>query len=109
MTLAEFQAHIFLVARNSGICTIPIVLRLTTTAIKVRVELVDGDYMDAFFNEVSGRTAFALIDQGERIFGADNAGGWHVHPFASPGDHLPVDAPISFAEFVAVIERHLVE
>lgn len=108
MTLAEFQAQISLVARNSGICTIPIVLRLTTTAIKVRVELVDGDYMDTF-NEVSGRTAFALIDQGERIFvGADNAG-VGIFILLPPGRSSARGHTISFAEFVAVIERHLVE
>jgi len=108
MTLAEFQALVFLAAQHSPICTIPMVLRLTTTAVKVRVELVDGYFIDAFFNEVSGRTAFALIDQGDRIFGADNAGGWHVHPFDSPSDHLPVVDAVSFGEFVDMVERHFV-
>lgn len=108
MTLGEFQARIFLTAQHSPICTVPIVLRLTTTAIKVRVELIDGYFIDAFFNEVSGRTAFALIEKGDRIFGADNAGGWHIHPFASPSDHLPVTDAVSFAEFVDMIERYFV-
>lgn len=109
MTLAEFQAQVFSTALRSSICTIPVVLRLTTTAVKVRVELVNGDFVDAFYNEMSGRTAFALIDQGDRIFGADNAGSWHVHPFASPSDHLPVAEAVSFSEFVAMIERHFAE
>ena len=34
-----------------------------------------------------GTTAFALIHQGQRIFGADNTGGWHIHPFAAPERH----------------------
>ncbi len=108
MTLGEFQARIFLTAQHSPICTVPIVLRLTTTAIKVRVELIDGYFIDAFFNEVSGRTAFALIEKGDRIFGADNAGGWHIHPFISPSDHLPVTDAVSIAEFVDMIERYFV-
>lgn len=108
MTLGEFQARIFLTAQHSSICTVPIVLRLTTTAVKVRVELINGYFIDAFFNEVSGRTAFALIEEGDRIFGADNAGGWHIHPFTSPSDHLPVTDAVSFAEFVNMIEHYFV-
>lgn len=62
--------------------------------------------MDAFYNEQTGTTAFALIRDGRRVFGADSTGGWHVHPFADPSQHVPLQSEMSFALFVAEIERH---
>jgi hypothetical protein len=51
--------------------------------------------------------AFAFIHQGQRVFGADNTSGWHVHPFASPGRHEPLPEPIDFAAFVDETEQRL--
>jgi hypothetical protein len=78
---------------------------MTPAAIGLRPEVTTGGFIDAFFNEQTGTTAFALIREGERIFGADNTGGWHVHPFADPDRHDLLPEPMSFAEFVAEIER----
>lgn len=40
------------------------------------------------------------------MFGADNTGGWHLHPFADPNLHEHISGSVSFVEFVAEIERH---
>jgi len=66
-----------------------------------------GGFVEAFYNEQTGTLAYALIRQGQRAFGADNTGGWHVHPFDGPERHDPLSAAMSFAEFVAEIERRL--
>jgi len=57
-----------------------------------------------FTNEQTGTTAFALIRQGQRVFGADNTGGWHIRPFATPGHYEPLSDPLSFADFVAQLK-----
>ena len=107
MTLLDFENQIINVAIASSICDIPRILRLSSTAIKLRIELTTGDFIDAFYNEETNTTAYALIRQGRRVYGADNTGGWHLHPFAEPNQHEHLSAPLSFADFVAEIElRH---
>ena len=81
-------------------------MSLTATFINLRIDLLAGGFVDAFYNEQTSTTAFALVRDGQRVFGADNTGGWHVHPFADPDQHIPLPDEMSFAEFVAEIERH---
>ncbi|MBN1889351.1 MAG: hypothetical protein JW850_15255 [Thermoflexales bacterium] len=106
MTLVEFERQVFAAALASPICDIPVVRRLTSTCINLRVSLTTGGFIDAFYNEQTGTLAFALIHQGQRIFGADNTGGWHVHPFADPDHHASLPGAMTFAEFVAEIEQN---
>ena len=106
MTLGEFEAYVFAVALASDICDIPTIRRLTATFINLRIDLFAGGFVDAFYNERTGTTAFALVRDGQRVFGTDNAGGWHVHPFADPDRHVLLQGEMSFAEFVAEIEWH---
>lgn len=105
MILGEFEQEIFAVAMVSPICGIPSVRRLTATAIGLRIDVVTDGFIDAFYNERTGTTAYALIHHGQRIFGADNTGGWHIHSFANPDQHSPISEPMHFAQFVAEIER----
>ncbi len=105
MTLAEFAQQVFAVAVSSPICGIPIIRRLSPTSINLRVDVVRSGFIDVFSNEQTGTTAYTLIRQGRRVFGADNTGGWHVHPFADPQRHDPLPDAMTFAEFVAEVER----
>ena len=105
MTLVEFEQLVFATAMRSPICDIPAVRRLTSTSITLRISIVSGGFIEAFHNEQTDTTAFALIREGRRFFGADNTGGWHVHPFSDPTRHDPLAAPLSFTEFVDEIER----
>ena len=105
MTLAEFERQVFSAALNSPLCTVPVVRRLTVTSISLRVGLTTGDFIDAFHNEQTETTAFALIRHERRVFGADSTGGWHIHPFAEPEQHVPLATAMSFADFVALIEQ----
>ncbi|MFQ5811655.1 MAG: hypothetical protein ACE5I2_00445 [Anaerolineae bacterium] len=106
MTIAEFEHQVFLVAIASPICGIPIIRRLMPTSINLRVPMTVGGFVDAFYNEETDTTAYALIQGGRRVFGADNTGGWHIHPFDDPVYHQALPGEMSFAEFVAEIERH---
>lgn len=105
MTLAEFEQQVFSVAMASPTCGIPSIRRLTATSISMRVGVITGGFIDTFYNEDTGTTAFALIRQGRRVFGVDNTGSWHLHPFADPSQHVPQPGAMSFADFVAEIER----
>jgi hypothetical protein len=105
VTLNEFEQDVFAVALASRVCGIPIVRRLTASSITLRLDVSTGGFVDAFYNEQTGTLGFALVRDAQRVFGADNTGGWHVHPFADPDRHEPLSGAMSFAEFVAEIER----
>jgi hypothetical protein len=68
------------------------------------MDLAAGGFIDVFYNEQTGTTAFALIQQNRRVFGADNTGGWHVHPFRDPSLHIALSQLMSFVDFLAEIE-----
>jgi hypothetical protein len=106
MTRYEFEQTIFSVANRSPICETPIIRRSTPTSIGIRVPMTMGGFVDAFFNEQTGTIAFALIQNDVRIFGADNTGGWHLHPFSDPEKHQSLTHTISFAKFIAAIEQY---
>lgn len=106
MTVDQFQHEVFESAFNSPLCEIPIVRRVTATSVNLRIPLTIGNFVDIFYNEETGTTAYALIEKGKRIFGADNAGGWHVHSFENPDEHQSLDEPVSAKEFFKKIELH---
>ncbi|MFB6212654.1 MAG: hypothetical protein ABEI53_02445 [Candidatus Magasanikbacteria bacterium] len=62
-----------------------------------RIELEKG-FVDIYRNFQTGKTAYAWVVDGERIFGADNTGGWHIHPLQKPEEHQGSDR-ISLEEF----------
>jgi len=73
----------------------------------MRASLADASFIEAFFNEATNKTAYAWVKEGQRILGADNTRGWHLHPFASPSVHISAEQPITFAEFLRKVEKHL--
>ncbi len=62
-------------------------------SLKLRVHPGTLAFVDVFSNEQTGKTSFALIKEGERIFGADNAREGYIRPFKAPENHcfLPRD------------------
>jgi hypothetical protein len=76
--------------------------------LRFRVFLVDRSFLDVYYNQENGKTAFAHIFHSTRIFGADNTlGVWHWHPHEDPKMHSYVENEISFAEFLRQVEAHL--
>lgn len=61
--------------------------------------------MSSTYNEWDGKVSFAWIVNGQRTFGADNAGGWHWHPREDPSQHIEAKREITFQEFLAEIEK----
>jgi hypothetical protein len=108
MTLIEFEHDIYAVATVSPICDIPTIRRLTSTSINLRINVTMGGFIDAFYNAYTGTVAFAWIYRGQHAFGTDNTGGWHIHPFEDPEYHKALSAPMTFADFVAELERYAI-
>lgn len=104
MTLDEFEAMITTIAARSPLCDVVIVRAAAEQAIKLRVLLYIDAHIDIYFNERNGTTSYALVQDGKRIFAADNARGWHYHPFDEPNRHLWLDRPMTFAEFLIAIQ-----
>ncbi len=73
--------------------------------LSMRVHLTDLSFIEVFYNINTDKAAFALIAEGVRIYGKDNAKtGWHVHPMGNPVTHIPCKA-VSFVDFLAEVEK----
>lgn len=109
MSIDDFQKQIFVVAERSPICDSPVIELWGRQRIKIRIELFVGGYVEAYYNQETGTMSYAWIQEGARIFGADNTGGWHIHPFENPADHIETsgNCAVTFAEFIAQIARRL--
>ena len=70
--------------------------------------LDDEFFLRFYFNETTGTTAFALIQNQQRIWGVDydNRRGWHIHPVDDPTKHVDT-APLSIVEIIELIEEVL--
>lgn len=80
-------------------------LQTEVVIVKGRVILERDRFLQVYFNEQTGTTAFALIEDEQRIWGVDydSLRGWHVHPIDRPGDHKDVD-PMAPREVVDALE-----
>lgn len=60
--------------------------------IKGKVFLAKNRFLQIYFNERTGTTAFALIEKERRIWGIDydNLRGWHEHTIENPGSHQSI-------------------
>lgn len=61
--------------------------------LKMRIMLSPDLFIDVFYSVRTQRIDFALIKERERIFGIDNLGGWHRHPFGEVERHRPIREP----------------
>ncbi|KXA89111.1 hypothetical protein AKJ61_03505 [candidate division MSBL1 archaeon SCGC-AAA259B11] len=66
--------------------------------VRAEISLSKG-FVNVYRNFVTDKIAFAWIVDEKRIYGADNTGGWHVHPLENPSGHVGSE-PISLKKFV---------
>jgi hypothetical protein len=106
VSLEEFIRSIFDTVERSALCELATIISYDETTVKIRELLYADAHIDVYFNERNGTVAYALIEQGMRIYGADNAGaGWHVHPFDDPDSHLRLSEPMEFSKFLAAVAQ----
>ena len=72
--------------------------------VKIRIYFTNILFIDVFYNSDTGRTAYNLIDRGKRIYGADNTGKWHIHPFDNPDTHK-FCKEILFEDFIKIVVK----
>jgi len=70
-------------------------------AVKLRIELGSGRFIDVFFNARNQRADLSLIDGERRALGYDNLGGRHHQPPEAPDVHQVCDPP-RLEEFLRV-------
>lgn len=107
MTSSEFATKILKTCTSSSVVVSAFVADTGATWIKIRAFLTDDSFIDAFFNEVTGKIAYAWVKDERRILGVDNTRRWHWHPFTAPETHVPTKSPVSFADFLREVEKHL--
>lgn len=66
---------------------------IRTTHLYVRITINEDTFIDIYFNTETGRKDFSLIYKNERIYGFDNLGGWHYHPYETPTQHISCPEP----------------
>ena len=74
--------------------------------VKSRIFLIDNSFIEVYYNYENVKTSFALIKNNKRIFGADNLGFWHIHPFNNPKKHVKSDE-IKIEDFIKEIKNKL--
>lgn len=99
MTLQELYRQIVNASARSAFVTGIEIIILEEPVLKLRAHVGALAFVEVFFNEETGKTSFALIKDGKRLFGADNTRGWHIHPFDSPESHGPCEE-MSFENFL---------
>ena len=83
-----------------------VVLNRRVNFLKARIAVEKGLLIDVYYNAMNGRLSFALISEGEWVFGYDKVKTWHCHPFEDPSQHVPCVEPTIeqiFAEVAKVI------
>ncbi len=107
VSLEEFQQRIIAACAGSSVVESVTLHEARPNAVRLRIYLVNQTFLDVFYNEWKGRVSFAWIVNGQRSFGADNAGDWHWHPREEPSRHTPSDHAITFEEFLKEVEKTL--
>ncbi len=72
--------------------------------LKGKAILKEGRFLQIYFNEQTGTTAFALIEEGKRIWGIDfdNIRGWHIHPIKNPEGHYEI-SPMRLEDIIRAL------
>ena len=73
---------------------------------KARAILKKNRFLHIYFNELTGTTAFALIEKERRIWGIDydNMRGWHLHPLENPESHSEITLKTT-EEIIALLSQ----
>jgi len=85
----------------------------TDNAVRLRLIIDETMFIQVYANSRKNKLNFALLSLGQRIFGRDSeSGGWHKHPFESPGSHELEGSsgkPVTLTEFVTEVEELLLK
>lgn len=76
--------------------------------VKGRIQIARDLFLAVYYNEQKGTTAFALIEQEQRVWGIDydKAMKWHRHPLRDTEKHEPI-APQTIPEIIVELKQVL--
>lgn len=74
---------------------------------RCRMYIEQDLFIDVFYNSITSKTAYTLVHKDRRIFGADNTGKWHYHPFDNPSQHIPCKE-FKINDFLVEVEKFVV-
>jgi len=100
----EFERHLEAVCLELSFVKSMAIFASTESSNLWRVTLSDDSFIDVYYGEITGKISFAHIKDGRRVFGADNAGGWHWHPREAPDSHILSASEITIEEFMKELE-----
>lgn len=105
LTLSQFIERLRRICDQSALVVSYDVRVLDNAVTKTRVFLTIDASIDVYYNPVNSTCSYTLIQDNQRIFGADNAFvGWHIHPFENPDEHRLCEE-VRFEEFLNAIEQ----
>lgn len=107
MNAREFERQARELCANSSIVMRVIVLTESIDHTQLRIFLTDLSFVDAYYHQISGKTAYTQIRDDRRVFGADNKKSWHWHPYEDPQRHEFTNVEITFAEFLKHVEENI--
>ena len=87
-----------------------VVLNRRVNFLKARIAVEKRLFIDVYYNVMNGRLSFALILEGERVFGYDKVKTWHRHPFEDSSQHVLCAEPTLgqvFSEMAKVISTSI--
>lgn len=93
MDLSEFDRHLARLKDHFFPKARILLRQRRLNAISLRIQITESTFIDVYFNIDSERLDFTTIRGEQRIFGYDNAGGWHYHPKEDPERHEPCPKP----------------
>jgi len=76
------------------------IIEKNNVRLKARYHVGVSLFIDVFYATRTRKISFAVIQNGDRVFGIDNLGFWHCHPFRNPQKHEPIETP-SIEEIVS--------
>lgn len=100
LTAAEFARRALVCAKRYPAIKMVAVDIQDNIITKIRFTVSTANFIDLFYNSDTQTTAYTLIQNKKRVFGADNTGGWHLHPKTNPDSHRPLKTPILLADFL---------
>ncbi len=107
MSLVEFRTRL-LAAISTHLPSAQVeVQEKRASVLSVRASVADSLFLDVYHNDLTGKTSYTLIYEGQRIFGYDNYRFWHCHPFGQAEKHVPCQEPETetvLAEIAQVVE-----
>lgn len=104
LEMEEFERHLEAVCSKLSFVKSLTIFASTESSNLWRVTLSDDSFIDVYYSEITNKTSFAHIKDQKRVLGADNAGGWHWHPYDAPDSHVPSASEITIEEFMKALE-----